>query len=269
MFSPTWPTVPTTHAGAPASSPSNGPRPLMGRARRIARNCAAPAAGPSTATTGSPPTSLRPCWSSTSSPDPARPTGRFTLTEAGPGRTTVTFTLELRPTGLLRLMNGMIAKTMWSEVNQTVPAEGRPREDHMTQSRLSLLFLGGAAHSCVLPDGHRDPCCEPRDRQRAGLICGVPVARVRKPGKPVPPHSGEATVINAIRWRIRTGSPWRDTSARRRRPEKGDDQRHPPGGVDTEPNDHALGRSSVTMLPAALCWGGREYSPTGRREPAG
>ncbi|TWG11517.1 transposase [Actinoplanes teichomyceticus] len=33
------------------------------------------------------------------------------------------------------------------------------------------------------------------------------------------------------------------TSACRRRPEKGDDQKHPPGGVDTEPNDHALGRS--------------------------
>ena len=49
---------------------------------------------------------------------PARPTGRYTLTEAGPGRTTVTFTLELQPTGLMRLMNAMIAKTMRSEVNQ-------------------------------------------------------------------------------------------------------------------------------------------------------
>lgn len=49
---------------------------------------------------------------------PARPTGRFALTDAAAGRTTVTFTLELRPTGLMRLMNGMIVKTMRSEVNQ-------------------------------------------------------------------------------------------------------------------------------------------------------
>jgi uncharacterized protein YndB with AHSA1/START domain len=49
---------------------------------------------------------------------PARPTGRFTLAEAGPGRTTVTFALDLRPTGLMRLMGGMIAKTMRSEVDQ-------------------------------------------------------------------------------------------------------------------------------------------------------
>src|SRR5919107_1312437 len=49
---------------------------------------------------------------------PAGRTGRFTLTEAGPGRTTVTFTLDLQPTGLMRLMNAMIAKTMRSEVNQ-------------------------------------------------------------------------------------------------------------------------------------------------------
>jgi uncharacterized protein YndB with AHSA1/START domain len=49
---------------------------------------------------------------------PARPTGRFTLTEAAPGRTTVTFTLELHPTGLMRLMSPMIAKTMRSEVSQ-------------------------------------------------------------------------------------------------------------------------------------------------------
>ena len=49
---------------------------------------------------------------------PARPTGRFTLAEAGPGRTTVTFALELQPTGVMRLMNAMIAKTMRSEVNR-------------------------------------------------------------------------------------------------------------------------------------------------------
>jgi uncharacterized protein YndB with AHSA1/START domain len=49
---------------------------------------------------------------------PARPTGRFALTEDGPGRTTVTFSLDLRPTGLMRLMSGMVAKTMRSEVGQ-------------------------------------------------------------------------------------------------------------------------------------------------------
>ena len=49
---------------------------------------------------------------------PARPTGRFELTDEGPTRTTVTFTLDLQPTGLMRLMNRMIAKTMRVEVNQ-------------------------------------------------------------------------------------------------------------------------------------------------------
>jgi uncharacterized protein YndB with AHSA1/START domain len=49
---------------------------------------------------------------------PARPTGRFTLTEDRPGRTTVTFALDLRPTGLMRLMSGMVARTMRSEVAQ-------------------------------------------------------------------------------------------------------------------------------------------------------
>jgi uncharacterized membrane protein len=49
---------------------------------------------------------------------PARPTGRFALTEESPGRTTVTFSLDLQPTGLMRLMSGMVAKTMRSEVRQ-------------------------------------------------------------------------------------------------------------------------------------------------------
>lgn len=49
---------------------------------------------------------------------PARPTGRFALAEAGPGRTTVTFSLDLTPTGLMRLMSGMIGRTMRSEVGQ-------------------------------------------------------------------------------------------------------------------------------------------------------
>jgi uncharacterized protein YndB with AHSA1/START domain len=49
---------------------------------------------------------------------PARPAGRFQLAEAGPGRTAVTFSLDLKPTGLLRLMSPMIAKTMRVEVGQ-------------------------------------------------------------------------------------------------------------------------------------------------------
>jgi hypothetical protein len=44
--------------------------------------------------------------------------GRFELTEEGPTRTTVTFTLDLQATGLMRLMNNTIAKTMQAEVNQ-------------------------------------------------------------------------------------------------------------------------------------------------------
>jgi uncharacterized protein YndB with AHSA1/START domain len=49
---------------------------------------------------------------------PARPTGRFTLTEDAPDRTTVTFTLDLTPTGLLWLLGPMIAKQMRVEVAQ-------------------------------------------------------------------------------------------------------------------------------------------------------
>src|SRR5213080_3722951 len=49
---------------------------------------------------------------------PARPTGRFELTEPSPGTTEVTFTLDFAPTGLMRLMNGMITKTMRHEVAQ-------------------------------------------------------------------------------------------------------------------------------------------------------
>ena len=47
---------------------------------------------------------------------PARPTGRFTPAEDGSGRTRVTFSLALRPAGLMRLIGGMIAATMRSEV---------------------------------------------------------------------------------------------------------------------------------------------------------
>jgi uncharacterized protein YndB with AHSA1/START domain len=47
---------------------------------------------------------------------PARPTGHFRLTEAGAGRTSVTFSLDLKPTGLIRLMSGMVARTMRTEV---------------------------------------------------------------------------------------------------------------------------------------------------------
>jgi uncharacterized protein YndB with AHSA1/START domain len=46
---------------------------------------------------------------------PARPTGTYTLEPAGSG-TQVSFVLDFQPKGLARLMDGMIAKTMQSEV---------------------------------------------------------------------------------------------------------------------------------------------------------
>lgn len=47
---------------------------------------------------------------------PARPAGRFALAEDGPDRTSVTFSLELEPKGLVRLMAGQITKQMRVEV---------------------------------------------------------------------------------------------------------------------------------------------------------
>ncbi len=49
---------------------------------------------------------------------PARPVGRFDLTEVAPDRTQVTFTLALQPRGVMRLMTKMIAKQMRTEVAQ-------------------------------------------------------------------------------------------------------------------------------------------------------
>ena len=49
---------------------------------------------------------------------PARPTGEVTLATTGAGRTRVTFTLDLQPTGVMRLMSAMIGKTMRAEVEQ-------------------------------------------------------------------------------------------------------------------------------------------------------
>jgi uncharacterized protein YndB with AHSA1/START domain len=46
---------------------------------------------------------------------PARPTGTYTLEPSGSG-TRVTFVLDFQPKGLARLMDGMIGKTMQSEV---------------------------------------------------------------------------------------------------------------------------------------------------------
>src|SRR5215472_15959155 len=46
---------------------------------------------------------------------PARPTGPYTLEPAGAG-TKLTFVLDFQPKGLARLMDGMINKTMQSEV---------------------------------------------------------------------------------------------------------------------------------------------------------
>ncbi|HEY2794071.1 MAG TPA: SRPBCC family protein [Micromonosporaceae bacterium] len=49
---------------------------------------------------------------------PVRPTGRYLLTADGPDRTSVTFTLDVTPTGAMRLMSSMIAKEMDAEVKQ-------------------------------------------------------------------------------------------------------------------------------------------------------
>jgi uncharacterized protein YndB with AHSA1/START domain len=46
---------------------------------------------------------------------PARPTGTYTLEPAGNG-TKVSFVLDFQPKGLAKLMDGIIAKTMQSEV---------------------------------------------------------------------------------------------------------------------------------------------------------
>ena len=46
---------------------------------------------------------------------PARPTGTYTLEPAGSG-TQVRFVLDFQPKGLAKLMDGIIAKTMQSEV---------------------------------------------------------------------------------------------------------------------------------------------------------
>lgn len=48
---------------------------------------------------------------------PARPTGQYTLSESG-GRTTVRFILDLKPSGLMKVLDGLITKTMQAEVSQ-------------------------------------------------------------------------------------------------------------------------------------------------------
>jgi hypothetical protein len=47
---------------------------------------------------------------------PARPRGRFDIAAGGPLRTTVTFTMEVEPGGLMRLLSPMIAKQVGKEV---------------------------------------------------------------------------------------------------------------------------------------------------------
>lgn len=72
------------------------------------------------------------------------------------------------------------------------------------------------------------------------------------------PPLSRRRLIDGIRWRVRTGAPWRDlpseygpwqtvyglfrqyaAGARR----GGQAQKEPPGGTRTEPEDHGLGRS--------------------------
>ncbi|WP_433874960.1 SRPBCC family protein [Sinomonas atrocyanea] len=49
---------------------------------------------------------------------PARPQGVFLLVPADDGATTVSFGLTFEPTGVMKLMGGLIHKTMQSEVNE-------------------------------------------------------------------------------------------------------------------------------------------------------
>jgi uncharacterized protein YndB with AHSA1/START domain len=49
---------------------------------------------------------------------PARPAGRFELAAAGASACTVTFTLDLQPRGLMRLMSPLVARQMRTEVAQ-------------------------------------------------------------------------------------------------------------------------------------------------------
>lgn len=48
---------------------------------------------------------------------PARPAGQYLLAESE-GRTTVRFILDLKPAGLMKVLDGLITKTMQSEVDQ-------------------------------------------------------------------------------------------------------------------------------------------------------
>lgn len=48
---------------------------------------------------------------------PARPEGSYLLTESQ-DRTTVRFILDLKPTGLMKVLDGLITKTMQAEVGQ-------------------------------------------------------------------------------------------------------------------------------------------------------
>jgi uncharacterized membrane protein len=58
---------------------------------------------------------------------PARPVGSFALTESGASTTEVAFTLDLVPTGLMRLMSGMISKQVAKEADaiRNLPAAMR------------------------------------------------------------------------------------------------------------------------------------------------
>ena len=51
---------------------------------------------------------------------PARPTGRFALVAVTPTSTEVTFTLDLVPRGLMRLLGPMIAKQVTKEADAIV-----------------------------------------------------------------------------------------------------------------------------------------------------
>ncbi|MFF0067129.1 transposase [Streptomyces sp. NPDC005279] len=63
-----------------------------------------------------------------------------------------------------------------------------------------------------------------------------------KPGRP--PIWTRRQLTDGIRWRTRTGTPWRDVPERYGPGEReGELQKESPRGTGTEPDDHGLGRS--------------------------
>ena len=111
------PTAPTTRTGGPACSRSSAFRQRTATRRPTAR-CWGPGGrridGDYRITEYHPPRVIG--FEVTAGP--LRPAGRFTLAETGPDATTVSFSLDAQPAGLMRLMSGMVTRQMRTEVAQ-------------------------------------------------------------------------------------------------------------------------------------------------------